>query len=116
MAGQTWYLDYPSGYAYSPNLSKTLVTALQPTMRFRQFCDVQDPEHQKLNRGDLFHWDVYLDADMGGNVLNENEPMPETSFSKVQGTLQIKEYGNSVKKLAACFSSFVNQLRSEVIG
>lgn len=96
MAGQLWITDYPEGYAYSPNLSKTLRTALQPTTRFRQFCDVQDPEHQVLHRGDMFHWDVYLDVEMAGGKLAENAPIPETSFQKKQGTLRITEYGNSV--------------------
>lgn len=96
MAGQTWIMNYPEGYAYSPNMSKVLRTGLQPTMRFRQFCDMKDNDHQVLNRGDLFHWDVYLDPEMGGRRLNENEPMPETTFQKIKGTLQIDEYGISV--------------------
>ena len=34
------------GYLASLNLSKELRTALKPGLRFRQFCDIKDPEQQ----------------------------------------------------------------------
>lgn len=55
MSQQLWEVDSLGGYMYSDNLSKELRTAVQPGLRFRQFCDVKDPEHNKRHRGAIFH-------------------------------------------------------------
>ena len=48
------------GYLASLNLSKELRTALKPGLRFRQFCDIKDPEQQgAMHKGATFHWNVY---------------------------------------------------------
>jgi len=39
----------------SERLSEILRTAVQPGLRFRNFCDAKDPGHQGLNKGDTFH-------------------------------------------------------------
>lgn len=94
MAGQVWQTDALGGYMWSPNLSRKLRTALQPMVRFRQFCDAR--EAFGLGKGDTFNWNVYLDVQTQGGTLNETDPMPETNFTIVQASLTITEYGNSV--------------------
>ena len=44
------------GYLASLNLSRELRTALKPGLRFRQFCDIKDPEQQgAMHKGATFH-------------------------------------------------------------
>jgi len=81
---------------YSDELSNILRTALQPVVRFRQFCDARDATSKGLNKGELYTWNVYSDvADQGGE-LNELDTMPETNYTITQGSLTVTEYGNSV--------------------
>jgi len=94
MPGQVWQTDALGGYMWSPNLSRKLRTALQPMVRFRQFCDAR--EAFGLGKGDTFNWNVYLDVATDGGTLNETDQMPETNFSIVQAALTVTEYGNSV--------------------
>lgn len=96
MAGQLWGTNTLGGYMYSLNLSKELRMALQPLVKFRQFCDAKDASQQGLNKGDTFHWNVYSDVVTQGTTLNENDVMPETNFTISQGSLTITEMGNSV--------------------
>jgi N4-gp56 family major capsid protein len=70
--------------------------AVQPMVKFRQFCDVKDASQQGLHKGDTFHWNVYQNVATQGTVLTETRTMPETNFTITQGTLTITEYGNSV--------------------
>jgi N4-gp56 family major capsid protein len=81
---------------YSDELSDTLRCALQPLVKFRQFCDAQDATNKGLHRGALYHWDVYSDVATQGGTLVETQTMPETNFTITQGTLTIAEFGNSV--------------------
>jgi N4-gp56 family major capsid protein len=81
---------------YSDNLSKELRMAVQPMVKFRQFCDVKDATQQGKNKGDTFHWNVYSDIATQGTTLVETSTMPESNFTITQGTLTITEYGNSV--------------------
>ncbi len=96
MAGQVWSVNTSGGYMYSDNLSRTLRMAVQPMVKFRQFCDVKDAAHQGLHRGDTFHWNVYSDVATQGTTLTETNTIPETSFTISQGTMTITEAGNSV--------------------
>lgn len=100
MAGQVWSVNQLGGYMYSDELSVYLRTAVQPAMRFRQFCDAQDATEagtgKTYGRGDKFFWDVYSDLVDGGDKLNENQKLPETNFTVGQASLTIDEYGNSV--------------------
>jgi N4-gp56 family major capsid protein len=70
--------------------------AVQPIVKFRQFCDVKDAAHQGLHRGDTFHWNVFSDVSTQGATLTETNTVPETSFTIAQGTMTITEAGNSV--------------------
>jgi len=96
MSGQIWATDSLGGYMYSLNLSKKLRTALQPMLKFRQFCDVKDASQQGKKKGDTFTWNVFSDVSTQGTVLTETVTMPETQFTITQGTLTITERGNSV--------------------
>jgi N4-gp56 family major capsid protein len=94
MSGQVWSTNALGGFMWSPNLSRKLRTALQPMVRFRQFCDAK--EAFGLGIGDKFNWNIYSDVANAGSALVENQTMPETNFTITQNTLQITEYGNSV--------------------
>jgi len=96
MPGQIWATNSLGGYMYSDRLSKKLRQAVQPLVKFRQFCDVKDASQQGLSKGDTFHWNVYSDVATQGTTLTETTTMPETNFTITQGTLTITEYGNSV--------------------
>lgn len=114
MAGQLWVTDTVGGFMSSRKLSKELRYAVQPTVKFRQFAEIKDAIGK--NKGDLHTWNVYSDVATQGTVLVETNTMPETNFTITQGTMTLTEFGNSVKKLAALFSSFVDELCSVVIG
>jgi N4-gp56 family major capsid protein len=97
MAGQVWVTNSLGGYMYSLNLSEELRMAVQPMVKFRQFCDVKDASQQGKKKGDIFTWDVFQDvAVRAASSLVETNTMPETQFTIVQGTLTITEAGNSV--------------------
>ena len=96
MAGQVWSVSTSGGYMYALNLSRLLRMAVQPMVKFRQFCDVKDAAHQGLHRGDTFHWNVFSDVATQGTTLTETSTVPETSFPISQGTMTITEAGNSV--------------------
>jgi N4-gp56 family major capsid protein len=96
MAGQLWAVNTLGGYFYSLNLSNELRQALQPRVKFRQFCDVKDASQQGKSKGETFTWDIVSNVATQGNTLTETNTMPETQFTITQGTLTITEYGNSV--------------------
>lgn len=102
MVAQVWATDSQGGYMYSDKLSRELRMAVQPMVKFRQFCDAKDatkarnPEGNMLGKGDTFHWNVYSDITDQGGTLVETSTMPESNFTITQGTLTVTEYGNSV--------------------
>jgi N4-gp56 family major capsid protein len=97
MAGNIWAVNSLGGYMSSQNLSATLRYAVQPKVKFRQFCDAKDASMQGTKKGDVYHWDVYQRvAARAGQTLVETNTMPETNFTVVQGSLTITEGGNSV--------------------
>ncbi len=87
--------------------------AVQPTVKFRQFCDIKDAAHQGKKKGDTFHWDVYSDLATQGSTLVETNTMPETTFMVTQGTMTITEGG---KLLAPLLSSFMDKFCSVIVG
>jgi len=91
---QLWQAN--NGYMGTPTLSQELRNAVQPLQRFTQYADVE--EAIGTGRGDTYQWNVYGDTTVAGNIngLNENSPMPETGFATGQGSITIKEFGNSV--------------------
>lgn len=115
MAGNVWGGSLGEGYLSSKHLSKKLRMALRPEFKFRQFADIKDASQQGLNKGDTYTYNVYqnvstagatggltahtaatvgaIAADYATSVTNA---MPETDFETVQGSITIKEFGNSV--------------------
>jgi N4-gp56 family major capsid protein len=91
---QVWNTSSLGGYMWSPNLSRKLRTALQPLVRFRQFCDAKEAFGTGV--GEYFNWNVYSDVTDEGRALSETETMPETGFTISQGQVIVTEYGNSV--------------------
>lgn len=96
MPGQLWVVNTLGGYMYSDELSDKLRMAVQPLVKYRQFCDAKDATSKGLKKGDQFHWDVYSNVATQGTRIAETSTMPETNFTVVQGTLTVDEYGNSV--------------------
>lgn len=96
MAGQLWAVTTLGGFMYSEQLSDVLRMAVQPIVKFRQFCDAKDGTEKELHTGDQFRWDIFSNVQTGGNQLNETQTMPETNFLVSQSSLTIVEYGNSV--------------------
>lgn len=99
MSGQVWAVASDGGYMYSDQLSDVLRLQVQPSVRFRQFCDAHDPGAEgqsNLGAGDTFRWNVYTDLNQGGDKLDESKPMPETGFKVTQASLTVTEYGNGV--------------------
>jgi N4-gp56 family major capsid protein len=95
---ELWLLNGAEGYWYSLNLSKVLRHALQPLVKYRQFCDAKDATQQGLHKGNIYHWNVYsnLSTSNTDGELLETEEMPEGDFQITQGSLTITEYGQSV--------------------
>lgn len=96
MSGQVWGTNTLGGYMYSLNLSNVLRTAVQPMVKFRQFCDARDAAAEGKKKGDIYHWNVYSDVASAGAALSETAAIPETNFTVAQGTLTITEYGLAV--------------------
>jgi N4-gp56 family major capsid protein len=97
MAGQVWAVNSLGGFMYSLNLSDELRHAVQPQVKFRQFCDVKDATMGGKKKGDVFTWDVYNDVAVRAlQNLTETNTMPETNYTITQGTLTMDEGGNSV--------------------
>lgn len=96
MAGQLWATDSLGGYFYSKNLSKELRTALQPMVKFRQFCDVKDASMSGKGKGNTFTWDIVSDVTRGDRTLTETNTIGEGQFTITQGTLTVTEDGHSV--------------------
>lgn len=117
MPGQLWAVNSLGGYMWSSNLSKKLRMAVQPLVKFRQFCDVKDAAHQGLSKGDTFHWNVYKDVATQGTTLTETTTMPETQFTITQGTLTITEYGLKLAALlfSYCFRTIIFSLRMAIV-
>ena len=102
MAGQLW--SAANGYMATPTLSEELRNDVQPVSRFTQFCDVEAAIGK--NAGETYTWNVYSDvADEASDVtgINENANMPEGNFDVTQGSITVKEFGNSI--LVALFGA-----------
>lgn len=96
MAGQLWVTDTLGGLSYADELSDLMRTAVQPLVKWRQFCDADDHSKKGLHRGQLFTWDVYSDVASAGGALTETATVPESNFTITQGTGTVTEYGLAV--------------------
>jgi N4-gp56 family major capsid protein len=82
------------GYYASTKLSDKLRYALQPIVRFRQFCDIEEAIGK--NAGESLSFNIYGKVARKGGAIPENAPMPETTFPVKQVTVSMSEFGNSV--------------------
>jgi N4-gp56 family major capsid protein len=97
MAGQLWAVNSLGGFTFSQELSDTIRTAVQPLVKWRQFCDARDFTTSRLHRGQTFTWDVYSDvSDTTYAALTETATMPEDNMTITQGTGTVIELGRSV--------------------
>jgi N4-gp56 family major capsid protein len=97
MAGQVWTTNTLGGFMYALELSDTLRTAVQPLVKYRQFCDAKDFTDKGLHKGQTFTWNVYSDvADTAYAALIETATIPEDNFTITQGTGTVVEHGRSV--------------------
>jgi len=96
MAGQLWVTNSLGGYLSANKLTKRLRLAVQPTTKFRQFCDVKDASQQGMHKGATFTWDMVANIATQGTTLVETTIMPESQMTITQGTLTIDEAGNSI--------------------
>lgn len=94
MAGQLWATSTQGGYRYSPLLTKEVVFAAQPDMKFVQFCALR--EEWGRNAGETFLFDKYSNIDTAGDDLTETEKIPFHAYRLYQGTSTMKERGNSI--------------------
>lgn len=96
MAGQLWSVNTLGGYFYSGRLSNNLRTAVQPMLKWRQFCDAKDETASGKKKGDKFQYDIVFDVQTQGTTLVETNTMPETNFKIAQGEGTLTEWGNSI--------------------
>lgn len=78
----------------TPTLSEVLRHSVQPLVRFRQFCDIEEALGKEV--GDTFQWNVYGDAAADGAPLTEGSVMPETDYAITQASVVMTEYGIAV--------------------
>jgi N4-gp56 family major capsid protein len=94
MAGQVWHTNADGGYFSNPKLSKSLRTATQPMMKFRQF--VRKESAAGKGKGDTFDFNKISNIVTSGGVITETQRIPESKFLIRRGQLTIQEYGNSI--------------------
>lgn len=94
MAGQQFSTSSLGGFLAQPYLTQKIRSNAQPMFRFRQFVDVKEAIGK--NRGDTWLFDKVSNVATQGGTLVETNTIPQTNYTVVQGTGQIKEYGNSV--------------------
>lgn len=94
MPGQQFSTSSLGGFLAQPYLTQKLRSVAQPMFRFRQFVDVKEAIGK--NRGDTWLFDKVSNVATQGGTLVETNTIPQTNYTVVQGTGQIKEYGNSV--------------------
>lgn len=91
---QVWQVNEAGGFLFAPNLSDVLRMAIQPIVKFRQFCDVD--EAQGLGRGATHSWNEFSDVGTEGRAISETEEVPRTGFKIIQNSLTVTEYANSI--------------------
>jgi len=92
--GQLFATSTQGGYTYSPLLTKEVVHAAQPDMKFTQFTALR--EQWGRNAGETFLFDKYGNIDTAGGDLTETSTIPAHSYRLYQGTATLVERGNSI--------------------
>lgn len=94
MAGQLWTTSADGGYFSNAKLSKSLRTATQPMMKFRQFTRKEAGIGK--GKGDTLDFDKITNIQQAGGVISELQRIPESKFLIKRGQLTLSEYGNSI--------------------
>jgi N4-gp56 family major capsid protein len=92
MSEQLWTTSSLGGYLAAPFLSKDVLVAAQPLMRFQQFCATKQDFGKGV--GDTMLFDKITNLQTAGGTLVETNTMPTTYIITSQGTLTLTEYGN----------------------
>ena len=82
------------GYFSNPPLSAKNRVIAQPTMKFRAFTDVSSAIGAK--NGESFLYDKISNIQTAGASLTETSTVPKSNFLITQGSLTLKEWGNSI--------------------
>lgn len=82
------------GYFSNPPLSAKNRVIAQPTMKFRAFVDVSSAIGSK--NGEIFLYDKISNIQTQGSSLTETSTVPKSNFLITQGSLTLKEWGNSI--------------------
>ena len=94
MAGQVWMTSADGGYLANAKLSRTLRTASQPMMKFRQFTRLEKAIGK--NKGDTVDFNKVSNIQTAGGTISETTRIPESKILIRRGTLVMEEYGNSI--------------------
>jgi|SRR5579864_1001257 len=94
MPQQQWAISADGGYLANPRISERLRFVTQPLMKFRQFVRPEPGFGKK--KGDTLLFDRVSNVATGGGPISELENMPETNVTFTQGSLVVKEFGNSI--------------------
>jgi len=94
MPGQLFATANQGGYTWSKLLSKEVVHAAQPDMKFTQFTVMR--EQWGRNAGESFLFDKYGNIDTQGSTLTETSTIPAHSYRLYQSTATLYERGNSI--------------------
>ena len=98
MPGQLWVTSSQGQLLYSPLLTKEVLQAAQPELKFLQYC--QEKEEWGKNSGETFVFDLYSDYDQtstaGASDLTETATVPTGSITVYQGTATLKEKAKSI--------------------
>ena len=92
--GQLLGTNNLGGYFSNPPLSAKNRVIAQPTMKFRAFTDVSSAIGSK--NGDSFLYDKISNIQTQGSSLTETSTVPKSNFLITQGSLTLKEFGNSI--------------------
>lgn len=102
MAGQIFASSTQGQRLYSPLLTKEVIQASQPKMRFVQFCEVREEWGRRA--GETFLVDLYADIDTEGGALTETTTIPMHSYAVYQATATLVEYGKCIAALSVCLN------------
>ena len=96
--GQLFATSTQGTYTWSKLLSKEVVHAAQPDMKFTQFTVMR--EQWGKNAGESFLFDKYGNIDTQGTTLTETTTVPAHSYRLYQSTATLYERGKLIATLS----------------
>src|SRR3990167_11546839 len=98
MAQQSWQSDSgASGFRATVEISKKVVHAAQPLMKFRQFVSVESAFGK--NKGESVQIYRVLNTDVAedSGPINELERIPKTNVTVSPRSIMVDEYGRAIE-------------------